>query len=664
MPSDPVMNVLSRVEGARKIGDGQWLCFCPVHEKPSNGHQPSLSVSQGDEGRVLVHCHGGCTHEQICAALGLNARDLFDDATRPAAPAKRKARRVFKTPEDAYSTIAKEVSGTFVMEWKYPGDVLRVARFLLCGGGKTYRPIHRHENRWVTGDPVGTLPLYRGDEIPTSGPIVVLEGEKCVDATATIGLAGVTSAHGAEAAAKTDWSPLAGRDVIILPDNDDAGAGYAEEVASILSELMPPAKVRIVTLPDLPEGGDICDWLDALDAHEPEALRKAILDMAEAAPVWTPHIEKGLVSVGGEAPSHAPKDDAVSIHVLTPKELFAYDTSNDPNTLLGSRYLCRGGSCLVVGQTGLGKSSFCVQAAVTWGLGESLFGIVPVRPLRSLIIQAENDTGDLAEMFTGVIRGTGCEDRLEQIDSQLSFVTEAGRAGECFHAFAFGLIERFRPDLVWIDPLFAFLGGNVSDQETVSSFLRNGLGAIAQATGITWMVVHHTNKPPKEPGMHDGLKSGDFSYLGAGSAELANWARAVLVLRETEGSVFELRASKRGRRAGLVDSQGQPATEIFIKHGTTGICWERAAGPEEQRQDAEAARAEEVVEAMEVGRAYNRHELRDVVAEELGVGKSAVLTPGRRANRIFRFVMAMTHDPEKPGRYAFTGVHKRSQERV
>jgi hypothetical protein len=46
---------------------------CPNHED----RHPSLSVSQGDDGRVLVHCHTGCTPEEIVGALGLHLRDLF-----------------------------------------------------------------------------------------------------------------------------------------------------------------------------------------------------------------------------------------------------------------------------------------------------------------------------------------------------------------------------------------------------------------------------------------------------------------------------------------------------------------------------------------------------------------------------------------------------------
>ena len=85
---------------------------------------------------------------------------------------------------------------------------------------------------------------------------------------------------------------------------------------------------------------------------------------------------------------------------LTGASLLDYSTRvADPGqTLLGHRWLCRGGGAFVFGPSGLGKSVFTVQAAVQWGCGQAAFGIRPVGPLHSLIIQAEDDEGDVIEM--------------------------------------------------------------------------------------------------------------------------------------------------------------------------------------------------------------------------------------------------------------------------
>ena len=65
----------------------------------------------------------------------------------------------------------------------------------------------------------------------------------------------VTSAFGSGSAAKTDWSPLAGRDCTLWPDADDAGASYANDVARHVPGL------KVVDVADLPKGWDLADPL-------------------------------------------------------------------------------------------------------------------------------------------------------------------------------------------------------------------------------------------------------------------------------------------------------------------------------------------------------------------------------------------------------------------
>ena len=115
--------------------------------------------------------------------------------------------------------------------------------------------------------------------------VFIVEGEKCACELATLGLLVTTSAHGAKSAHKTDWQPLAGREVVILPDNDAEGRAYAQTVAGILNRLSPPAVVRIVELPGLPPKGDCVDWLDARDAQTPEDITAELLALVKNAEV-------------------------------------------------------------------------------------------------------------------------------------------------------------------------------------------------------------------------------------------------------------------------------------------------------------------------------------------------------------------------------------------
>src|SRR5262249_39259303 len=137
--------------------------------------------------------------------------------------------------------------------------------------GKDIRPVAWHAGGWRIGAMPDPRPLYRLPELAAATRVIVCEGEKAADAARSLGFTATTSAGGSQAASKTDWRPLAGKEVWILPDNDPPGRKYAETVAGILAKLTPAPVVRVVELPDLPGGGDIVDWIDTQgDAAEPE----------------------------------------------------------------------------------------------------------------------------------------------------------------------------------------------------------------------------------------------------------------------------------------------------------------------------------------------------------------------------------------------------------
>ena len=134
-----------------------------------------------------------------------------------------------------------------------------------AAGQKTYRPIRAVAGGWQIGDPAGKWPLLNLHEISTaekSKPVFIAEGEKACEAGSVIGLLCTTSAHGAKSPQKTDWSPLEGRNVVILPDNDEAGRAYAVDVARRCREAG-ALSVKEVILPNLPEGGDLYEFKNA-----------------------------------------------------------------------------------------------------------------------------------------------------------------------------------------------------------------------------------------------------------------------------------------------------------------------------------------------------------------------------------------------------------------
>lgn len=68
-------DILSRLEGVQG-GNGQYSAKCPAHDDRRN----SLSVSAGEDGKILLHCHAGCSAGDVAAAIGLTMKDLFTES--------------------------------------------------------------------------------------------------------------------------------------------------------------------------------------------------------------------------------------------------------------------------------------------------------------------------------------------------------------------------------------------------------------------------------------------------------------------------------------------------------------------------------------------------------------------------------------------------------
>jgi 5S rRNA maturation endonuclease (ribonuclease M5) len=287
---DPITEVLSRLDNVRSAGDNKWTARCPSHEDRKN----SLSVAVGDDERILLNCFAGCHVDEITDALDLNIKDLFpsDNGGVPKSIAKPfKPKKVYPTFADLIKVLEFGSHGKFSGEWVYADvdgcEVFRVLRFE-TDDGKTIRPAYPVDSGFVIGDPPGPLPLYNLPKLAEANRVYVVEGEKCCDAADTIGLTATTSAHGSKSASKSDWSLLAGKEVVICPDHDEPGERYAAEVASILTGLTPAANVKILRLPDMAKGEDIYDFIERRQGTSPDAIRAEVEALTEQAQIWTP----------------------------------------------------------------------------------------------------------------------------------------------------------------------------------------------------------------------------------------------------------------------------------------------------------------------------------------------------------------------------------------
>jgi RecA-family ATPase len=185
--------------------------------------------------------------------------------------------------------------------------------------------------------------------------------------------------------------------------------------------------------------------------------------MAGAQPIpFKPH---GDPKDGSKQRQPAPLIGA-SLFALSQKEV------KGEQTLLGKRWLCVAGGAIIVGPSGVGKSTPAVQAAALWSCGRAAFGIKPARPLRVLIIQAEDDEGDSIEMSRMVDHLKLNELELQQIDqnTHLEFLND--KTAHRFTQRLDEILSLWPCELVIINPLTAYLGDDTKDEKSVNQFLR------------------------------------------------------------------------------------------------------------------------------------------------------------------------------------------------
>lgn len=274
------------------------------------------------------------------------------------------------------------------------------------------------------------------------------------------------------------------------------------------------------------------------------------------------------------------------------ESLMSFDRANDPYCLIGNRWLCRGSSLIIQGPTGIGKSSLILQMLMSWSLGRDFFGLKPKRPLRIVLIQAENDKGDLSEPYQDIMNRALVLDDVERaiVKKNLKIGRNSTDTGP--DAFPKLIRETNREgtlDIIVADPLLTYAGGNVSEQENMTMFLRHCLQPIMNETGVIIGFLHHTGKPAKEGEARTGSKA----YNGFGSSEIPNWAREVMSIEgggENDDGEYTIHFCKRGEHAGLADSKGNRTNALILKHADDGGIYWRKSAESSNVKEAEANR--------------------------------------------------------------------------
>jgi hypothetical protein len=278
------------------------------------GSSMSIALTSGVAGQWLDHATSerGDILTLWQRALGVDFASAIQEADKwvggspsQKAQARHQTEAAKPTPPDTHK---REVAS-------YPyqavnGDLLfEVVRFdeyeadgspVIKADGKQAKSFMPRQPNGAYSYPPGPRPLYRLPEIERSREIVFVEGEKAADAIHRFGWVATSAPGGSSTKIEAiDWRPLAGKSIILWPDNDEAGRKFMDKVAVQLASI--GCAVRWVTLPaDVPPKWDAADageeqihallnrsapsgsglagqWIDEIEyAYEPELVEGLI----------------------------------------------------------------------------------------------------------------------------------------------------------------------------------------------------------------------------------------------------------------------------------------------------------------------------------------------------------------------------------------------------
>lgn len=386
------------------------------------------------------------------------------------------------------------------------GNVIAsVVRFEPDGtrASKTFRPFcHKTTDgvtKWSPGAP-DLRPLYRLPEISIASTIVLVEGEGCADALAKIGIEATTAMQGAHAPIdKTDWSPLAGKTVIIWPDNDPAGFDYGKRAAAKLSAM--GCRVLALTPPE-----NAPDKWDAADCVSEGRDAAALISNAKEITAASPKPRVRLVSIA--------------------------DLGNmKPPTWLIQDVLTENGLSMVWGRSGSLKSFAVLDMGLCIATGLQWHGKA-VKRGRVIYLAAEGSQG-LVGRIAGWMQSRGRDlpaPDFQVIPHGLTMVNQGD-----LDALIAAIQERpERPAFIVIDTLSRTFGaGNPNQPSDMNAFV-TACDRLKEATGAHVLVVHH------------GGKDSDKNELG--NESFRNASDTVIHVRRKDDNIELVNEAPKGKQ--------------------------------------------------------------------------------------------------------------------
>lgn len=352
--------IVSRLSKPKKNGNG-YTALCPAHDDKS----PSLSIAEGDDGKILLKCFVGCSTETIVRVIGLEMKDLFpvfwDELSRTA---RHNGNGSHRTPKAVTDTKTSKVIAAVYEYTDADGEVL-------------YENVRFHPKDFRQRRPDGNggyiYNLDGIDRVPYRLPeltdgmqepdaeIWLTEGEKDAD---NLRLLGFT------ATSFKNWNDglnryIKGAHAVLFADHDTAGQKQANDAARTIAKVATSVKVIDLyhrePLPDK-HGKDVSDWIEE---HSPEGnIAERLANIVKHAELWQPDV--------ADITHTANRNERFKFSFTTLSEL--YREPEEETSYVWDRTFPIGGFSIISAKPKVGKSTVLRNLAVAISSGEPFLG--------------------------------------------------------------------------------------------------------------------------------------------------------------------------------------------------------------------------------------------------------------------------------------------------
>ena len=443
----------------KQIGGDEYQALCPFHEDSN----PSLNFNNQ---KGTYFCHGcGKKGHTFHFYAKLNGLDTKRD----------------------FPKILKGIASDFGIPWEETKSHIVKTYDYLDAEGKLYSQTVRMEPKsfwqrrpngnggWITKDVWKDVKpiLYNLPDVEKSQEIIIVEGEKDADTIMSMGFCGTTCPMGAKKWREEYNGALNGKDVVLIPDNDQEGREHMAQVGASLNGIA--KSLKLLDLSDLPSKGDVTDWFQKIGDKVEGGERLAV--MIENAGLYEPPKTKTLEDAILEVKEFKTVDLPVKRQIVAP-------------------WLTEQSINLIIGLRGTGKTWFTMSLLDAVSRGDN-FGPWELRTsVPCLYLEGEMAAQDVRERLDAL---NPDQDRQNPL-----FVYSDAYANSLGLPRANLLSEKWRTTMkrvlttrkikLWVVDNIASLTGGIDENSKKDWDPINQWLLELRFAGISTMLLHHTNK--------------------------------------------------------------------------------------------------------------------------------------------------------------------------